>query len=79
MQGRKLDIVSTEESCDGETNFINVNRERAIISTLIEFEFIENYRFTFKVGFTVEDVVDLGENPRRERLRIVRREIKEKY
>ncbi|XP_022778455.1 uncharacterized protein LOC111320014 [Stylophora pistillata] len=78
IQGRKLDIVSVEEPTDGETNFINVNRDTALISTFSELEFIENYRFTFKVGFTGEDVVDLG-GPRREWLRIVCREIKEKY
>jgi hypothetical protein len=39
---------------------------------------MEDYRLTFKVGFMGEDVVDLG-GPRRDWIRLVNREIKEKY
>lgn len=76
--GRKLDVVSTDEECEGETNYINVDRERALFTTFSELEYMDNYRFTFKVGFMGEDVVDLG-GPRREWIRLVNREIKAKY
>lgn len=78
VQGRKLDIVSTDEPCEGATNFINVDRDKALISTFSELEFMEDCRLTFKAGFVGEDIVDLG-GPRREWIRLVSREIKEKY
>ena len=78
VNGRKLEVSSCEETCEGETNFISVDRDRVLQTTFSELEFINDYTLTFKVDFMGEESTDLG-GPRREWIRLVNRQIKRTY
>ena len=78
VKGRQLDMTSCEETCDGETNFITIDRDKVLETTFSELEFVDDYTLTFKVDFMGEESVDLG-GPRREWIRLVNREMKAKY
>ena len=78
VKGRQLDMTSCEETCDGETNFITVDRDKVLETTFSELEFVDDYTLTFKVDFMGEESVDHG-GPRREWIRLVNREMKAKY
>ena len=78
VTGRKLDISSPEETIEGETNFITVDRENILQSTFSELEYISNFQLTFQVDFMSEESVDLG-GPRKELIRLMNQGIKEKY
>jgi hypothetical protein len=56
--GRKLDIDSTDDSIEGETNFINVDRQNVLETALDEIKTIDNPRLTLEVQFY--DEVSLG-------------------
>ena len=78
VKGRQLDLTSLEETCDGETTFITVDRDKVLETTLSGLEFVDDYTLTFKVDFMGEVSVDLG-GPRKEWIRLVNREMKAKY
>ena len=78
VRGRQLDMTSCEGTCDGETNFITIDRDKVLETTFSELEFVDDYKLTFKVDFMGEESVDLG-GPRREWIRLVNREMKAKY
>ena len=78
VTGRALELTSCEEACEGATNFITVDRDRVLETTIRELEFIDNYRLTFKVDFMGEESVDQG-GPRKEWIRLMNRQMKEKY
>ena len=76
--GGALDLHSVEETVEGETNYITVDREIIIESTFSELEYINDFRVTLKVVFMGEESVDLG-GPRKEWIRMMNQAIKEKY
>lgn len=78
VSGRALDVASIEETLEGETNYITVDRDRIIESTFSELEYVNNFNITFKVDFMGEESVDLG-GPRKEWIRLVNHAIKQKY
>ena len=78
VKGRQLELTSCEETCDGETTFITIDRDKVLETTFSELEFVDDYTLTFKVDFMGEESVDLG-GPRREWIRLVNREMKAKY
>lgn len=54
VTGRNLELASCDETCEGETNFISVDRDRVLETTFSELEFISDYTLTFKVDFMGE-------------------------
>ena len=64
VRGRQLDMISCEETCDGETNFITIDKDKVLETTFSELEFVDDYTLAFKVDFMGEESVDLG-GPRR--------------
>ena len=78
VTGRALEITSCEETIEGETNYITVDRESILETTISELEYITNYRPTFQVDFMGEECVDQG-GPRKEWIRPMNQAIKEKY
>lgn len=78
VSGRALDVASIEETLEGETNYITVDRDRIIESTFSELEYVDNFNITFKVDFMGEESVDLG-GPRKEWIRLINHAIKLKY
>ena len=43
VKGRQLDMTSCEETCDGETNFITIDRDKVLETTFSELEFVDDY------------------------------------
>ncbi|CAG2213685.1 unnamed protein product [Mytilus edulis] len=83
VTGRKLDIdvsCHSGETCEGETNFIMVNREKLLETALDEIAQTKDkdLRKTLEVQFYHETAEDFG-GPRREFFRIVLAEIQRKY
>ena len=78
IHGRKLDLTDGESTCEGETNYICVNREDILKTTFMELESITDFCMTFKVDFMGEMARDMG-GPRKEWIRCVNCAIKEKY
>ena len=78
LTGRALEVESSDETIDGETNYITVDRERILETTFSELQYITNFRVTFQVDFMGEECVDNG-GPRREWIRLMNQAIKEKY
>ena len=78
LHGRKLDLTEHESTCEGETNYICVNREDILKTTFNELESLADFCITFEVDFMGEMASDLG-GPRKEWIRHVNRAIKEKY
>ena len=76
--GRPLELSSEEETLEGDTNHITIDRDRITETTFSELEFVTNYNLTFQVDFMGEESVDLG-GPRKEWIRLMNHCIKEKY
>ena len=78
VTGRALEVTSCEETIEGDTNYITVDRANILETTISELEYITNYRLTFQVDFMGEECVDQG-GPRKEWIRLMNQAIKEKY
>ena len=78
IQGRPLELATMEDTIDGGTNFITVDRDKILVSTFSELQYVDNLRLTFNVDFIGEQCVDLG-GPRKEWIRMMNHAIKEKY
>ena len=78
VTGRPLQLKSVDDTLEGKTNYITVDIDRILETTMRELEFIDNYRITFQIYFQGEDSVDFG-GPRKEWLRLVMQAIKSKY
>ena len=70
VTGRMLDVASHEETIDGDTNYITVDRDNIMETTFSEFQFIDDFTKTFQVDFMGEESVDLG-GPRKEWIRLI--------
>lgn len=78
VQGRPLDIISSTDTVEGETNFIHVDRQGVLKSAFEEINLLENPRLTLEVSFYGELASDLG-GPRKEFFMLCLREIQSKY
>ena len=78
VTGRALEVTSCEETIEGETDYITVDRANILETTISELEYITNYRPTFQVDLMGEECVDQG-GPRKEWIRLMNQAIKEKY
>ena len=78
ISGRALDLFSLEETIEGETNYITVDRDKIIETTFSVFQYMNDYRPTFQVDFMGEESVDFG-GPRKEWIRLMKHAIKKKY
>ncbi|CAH3170763.1 unnamed protein product, partial [Porites lobata] len=78
VAGRPLEVTSSEDTIEGETNYITVDRDNIIETTYIQLQYISNYRLTFQVDFMGEECIDYG-GPRREWIRLMNQAIKQKY
>lgn len=76
VTGRALEVTSCEETIEGETNYITVDRANILETKINELEYITNYRLTFQVDFMGEECVDQG-GPRKEWIRLMNQAIKE--
>ena len=68
VTGRPLEVTSSEDTIEGETNYITVDRDNILETTFAELQYISNHRLTFQVGF-------MGE----EWIRLMSKAIKQKY
>ena len=64
-----------EDTIDGGTNFITVDRDNILVSTFSELQYVDNLRLTFNVDSIGEQCVDLG-GPRKEWIRMMNHAIK---
>ena len=79
VTGRPLEVTTSEETVEGPTNYITVDRENILNTTFSELEYITDYRVTFQVGFMgEEESFDLG-GPRKQWIRLMNCAMKEKY
>ena len=78
VTGRALEVTSCEETIEGDTKYIIVDRANILETTISELEYITNYRLTFQVDFMGEECVDQG-GPCKEWIRLMNQAIKEKY
>ena len=78
LHGRKLDLAEHNSTCEGETNYICVNRDDILKTTFNELESLTDFCITFEVDFMGEMASDLG-GPRKEWIRHVNHAIKGKY
>ena len=81
VTGRALEITSCEETTEGETNYITVDRANILETTISELDCITNYRLTFQVDFMREECVD-QDGPRKEWIRLMNQhcaKLKAKY
>ena len=60
VTGRQLEVTNCDETIEGETNYITVDRDRILQTTFSELQYITNYRLTFQVDFMGEECVDQG-------------------
>jgi hypothetical protein len=74
-RGRPLDIVDEYTVLEGETNFITVDRENILQTTIEELKEIEDPAVTFEVDFYSERAQDSG-GPRREWLRLCNQKVR---
>ena len=51
LQGHPLDVLSTEEALDSETNFVCIDRFNVFSSAAEEFHYIQNLSLTLEVSF----------------------------
>ena len=70
VTGRPLEVTSSEDTIEGETNYITVDRDNILETTFAELQYISNYRLTFQVDFMGEECVDYG-GPRKEWKRLM--------
>ena len=80
VTGRPLEVTDTssEDTIEGETNYITVDRDNILKTTFAELQYISNYRLTFQVDFMGEECVDY-DGPRKEWIRLMNQAIKQKY
>ena len=78
VTGRQLEVTNCDETIEGETNYITVDRDRILQTTFSELQYITNYRLTFQVDFMGEECVDQG-GPHKDWIRLMNQAIKEKY
>ena len=52
-----MELKSVDDTLEGETNFIIVDRDRILDTTIKELECIDNYMITFQIDFQGEDSV----------------------
>ena len=78
VQGRPLDIISSTDTVEGESNFIHVDRQAVFESAFEEINLLDNPRLTLEVSFYGELASDLG-GPRKEFFMLCLREIQSKY
>lgn len=79
IKGRALDVVDSDNTPEGETNYITVDRSNILTTTFAEFESIDDFNKTFEVDFIGEEARDLG-GPRKEWIRLmINHAMKEKY
>ena len=78
VTGRQLEVTNCDETIEGETIYITVDRDRILQTTFSELQYITNYRLTFQVDFMGEECVDQG-GPLKEWIRLMNQAIKEKY
>ena len=60
VTGRPLEVTSSEDTIQGETNYVTVDRDNTLETTFAELQYISNYRLTFQVDFMGEECVDYG-------------------
>ncbi|CAH3186941.1 unnamed protein product [Porites lobata] len=77
VTGRPLEVTSSEDTIEGETNYITVDRDNILDTTFAELQYISNYRLTFQVDFMGEECVDY-DGPRKEWIRLMNQAIKQK-
>lgn len=65
IKGIALDVVDSNNTPEGETNYITVDRSNILTTTFAEFESIDDFCKTFEVDFMGEEARDLG-GPRKE-------------
>ena len=78
VRGRPLDVQDVSETLEGETNFILINRQDVLKSTMDEMQFLKDPRLTISVGFYGECAEDYSD-PRKEFFRLCLRDIKAQY
>ncbi|CAB3980212.1 leucine-rich repeat-containing DDB_G0290503 isoform X1 [Paramuricea clavata] len=79
VTGKPLNgYTGDEETLDGESNFILINRHDVLATALEEIGSIENPQLTLEVSFYGENAQDAG-GPRREFFRLCLQQIMEKY
>ncbi len=79
VTGKPLNgYTGDEETLDGESNFILINRQDVLTTALDEVSTIENPQLSLEVSFYGENVQDAG-GPRREFFRLCLQQIMEKY
>ena len=78
LTGRALELTTSEETIEGPTKYISVDRENILNTTFGELEYITDYRLTFQVDFMGQESVDLG-GQRKEWIRLMNCAMKEKY
>ena len=78
VSGRPLDVQDVSETPEGETNFILINRQDVLKSTMDEMQFLKDPRLTLSVGFYGECAEDYG-GPRKEFFRLCLQDIKAQY
>ena len=77
-RGRPLDMTDDATVLEGDTNFIAVDRDNILDTTLEELKTVEDPRVTFQVDFYGEMAQDSG-GPRKEWIRLCNQHIKTKY
>ena len=78
VTGRQLDATDPSVELAGDTNYITVDRENVLSTTIEELKDITDPRMTFQVQFYGEQAVDSG-GPRKEWLQLCQRAIYSKY
>ena len=79
MTGKPLNgCIGNEETLDGESNFILINRQDVLATALEEIGSIENPQLSLEVSFYGENAQDAG-GPRREFFRLCLQQMMEKY
>ena len=78
VYGRPLDRTNDESVLEGETNFIAVDRDNVLETTIDELRAIQDPRITFQVEFYGEMAQVIG-GPRREWIRLCNQHIKRRY
>ena len=78
VTGRELEVTNSGIELIGDTNYIIVDRQNILSTTMEELRSVDDPRKTFQVDFYGEQAVDSG-GPRKEWIRLCNREISTKY
>ena len=79
VTGKPLNVYTgNEETLNGESNFILINRHDVLATALEEISSIENPRLSLEVSFYGENAQDAG-GPRKEFFRLCLKQVMEKY